>query len=79
MGTLQSVLDKSKSNPNFLKMDETIFIHNGSLTGSFGDNSPLQIIQNRLSGEKYLKKSIIQGLLDNCLQGISELRDTPDQ
>jgi hypothetical protein len=79
MGALQSVVDSGKRNSNFLKMDDTIFINSGSISGSFGDNSPMEVIQNRLSKEKYLRKSIIQGLLDNCLQGISELKDTPDQ
>jgi hypothetical protein len=79
MGQLNSLVDKSKKNPNFLKMDETIFIHDTKLTNSFGDNSTLHVIRNRLSGDRYLKKSIIQGLLDNCLQGIAELRDTPQQ
>ena len=79
MGQLQSVIDTSKKNSNFLKMDDTIFIESGTISNSFGDNSSIHVIKNRLSGELYLKKSIIQGLLDNCLQGILELKDTPDQ
>ena len=79
MGQLQSVVDSRKKNSNFLKMDETIFIYDGTISNSFGDNSSIQVIKNRLSGDKYIKKSIIQGLLENCLQGISELKDTPDQ
>ena len=79
MGQLHSIVAKSKGNPNFLKMDETIFVTDGRVSNSFGDNSSLQVIRNRLSNEKYLRKSIVQGLLENCLQGIAELKDTPHQ
>lgn len=79
MGQIQSVVDSRKKNSNFLKMDDTIFIYDGTISNSFGDNSPIQVIKNRLSGDMYIKKSIIQGLMENCLQGIIELKDTPDQ
>ena len=70
---------KSKSNPMFLNMDPSMFEEKGYLKSSFGENSNLVIVANKLSGDVYIKKTIVQGLLDNVLQAIQELKNTPPQ
>lgn len=78
MGQYESLM-KRKDDNNFFKMDQTIFEEVGHIKSSFGENSPIIIIKNKLSNDNYLKKSIIQGLLENSTEAIRELQNKPEQ